>query len=508
MGPFPMTTEPDADLPENYQKALHVKRLARVEMDEPEGWSTDPELAMKPFQKKGMAWLYFAQKGILADQVGLGKTIQALGLIQLLKARGEPFRTLVVGTKAAQFQWLSETQRFTDLHAGIAYGTKSERVSQYAAWWEILVVTYPLLLRDLEYIRNQDIDCVVLDEASTFRHHNIKTAHAVKQLTRGRKRVILLDATPIQTSLLDMHSILETLRMSVFGPLPAFERRYVRREPVRFRRGNSFVQTTKIVGYRNVREFKQRISPFILRRRAVDVSAEMPDVAVENVWLDLPPIQRRHYHQSRRGIIDLFNTGERMQARASFHHLQMACDTTMAFDPTSTSTSVKLDWLIDRLSHDLRHEKVVVFIKYKVTIRDAMDRMRKAGIHALQYTGDESQEDRAFAVKAFWDEPTMQVLIGTSALERSLNLQKSAYLVAVNQLWNPQRMDQLFGRIRRLGSEHSKVVMINLLIRETIEERLHRLLSERAAIADYVFDETSELFEKLSDEQLMSLIQE
>jgi len=100
------------------------------------------------------------------------------------------------------------------------------------------------------------------------------------------------------------------------------------------------------------------------------------------------------------------------------------------------------------------------------------------------------------------------VLVGTTAIERALNLQKSAYLINVNQLWNPQRMEQLLGRIRRFGSEHARVVVVNLLCSDTVEQKMQKILSERAAVADYVFNETNELFEALTDEQLIALIQD
>ena len=80
-------------LPANYVKALEVKRLAGVNLPLLDGWTKDPDKQILPFQQKGISYLYVARKALLADPVGLGKTIQALGLIMLLRHRGEPFRT-------------------------------------------------------------------------------------------------------------------------------------------------------------------------------------------------------------------------------------------------------------------------------------------------------------------------------------------------------------------------------------------------------------------------------
>jgi len=153
---------------------------------------------------------------------------------------------------------------------------------------------------------------------------------------------------------------------------------------------------------------------------------------------------------------------------------------------------------------------VVIFAHYLVSVDHIVDALEEDGIGVRKFVGRQrmSQAEQDEAIDAFWNDDSMQVLVGTTALERSLNLQKSAYMIAFNQLWNPQRGTQLLGRIRRMGSEHAKVFLINLLTEDTIEERLFRLLSERMALPDFVFDEESDLFEKLGDAQLMMLIQE
>lgn len=514
----PQTKSPAFELPDRYLRALEIKGGERsIKMPVIDGWN--PEHPLRPFQERGVAWLYTARKGLLADPVGFGKTAQALGLIALLKSQGKPFRTIVLAPNySSQMQWFGEVRKFTDLLAVAVQGEKPVRVSQYATWWEVLITRYSLLLRDLDYMRNLEYDVVVLDEASMFRHHDIKTARFVKTLTKGIPRVVELDATPIQTSLLDMHSLLEALRMNIFGAVPAFEQRYIRREPIKIRRGNTFINATKIVGYRNMTEFKERIRPFILRRKLSEIEAEMPEVSVQDVWLTLPTVQRRYYDQARKGIIQVWETpegdeegqiqgGERSRRiRAGFHHLQYACDTSLAFSPDNL-TSVKIDWLMNEMQNDLKGEKVVIFSKYKVGIDHVMRRLQEAGIGARRFTGDEDNDQRDEALDSFWNDDRMQALVGTAALERSLNLQKSAYMIALNQMWNPTRMIQLFGRVNRMGSEHARAILINLLTEDTFEESMQRVVRERAALPDFVFDESSELFDSLSDAQLMALIQ-
>lgn len=118
------------DLPENYIKAVEIKETDKqVKLPPLDGWNA--ELPIRPFQKKGVAWLYLARRALLADPVGLGKTIQALGLISLLKTTGRPYRTIVIAPNYnSEMQWYRETRRFTSLIACPVNGEKAERVGQ------------------------------------------------------------------------------------------------------------------------------------------------------------------------------------------------------------------------------------------------------------------------------------------------------------------------------------------------------------------------------------------
>ena len=529
-------------LSERYQTALAIKEGQRkVKLPELVGWSPDPSHRLRPFQELGVAYLYVARKGILADPVGLGKTPQALGLIQLLKSVGKPYRTIVfVRSYNMQLQWQSEIHKFTDLRPMVVDGEKSDRLSQYSSWWEVLICRYSLLLRDVKVLQQLGYDQIICDEPSDagvgIHHHSTKTAKAIKLLTKDCDRVVGLDATPIQNSLLDMYSLQDAFRMGVFGALGEFEMNYVRREPIKVKRGRSFIPATKIVGYRNMADFKTRIWPYVLRRRISEVEAELPDVQTVDIWLELSAVQRRYYNEARSGLITLWEAnpvverdaegrvlrttvmhqGETMtlpqrsrRIKAGFHHLQYSCDTTLAFDRTKPE-SVKLDWLVRTLTNSLNGRKVIVFAKYLVGIAHIENRLTEAGVRYCKYVGQPgmSKEEQSESVRLFWHDDNVQVLLGTSAMERGLNLQKSAYLINFNQMWNPTRMLQLLGRIRRMGSEHSKVMVVNLLTENTIEATLQKLLRQRAAVADYVWDEDNDLFESLSDGELMNLIQE
>jgi superfamily II DNA or RNA helicase len=261
-------------------------------------------------------------------------------------------------------------------------------------------------------------------------------------------------------------------------------------------------------------EFQRIIEPFFLRRSIADVEDEMPRLLVHKEWGYLRPAQRTVYDELRKGAVTLLSNGQRKEARKSIHSMQMVVNSTACLG-TEQDVSWKLDWLMGQLHKDasglsgsMSSDKVVLFAQHKSTIRVVTQRLQGAGIGYVTMTGDISKDERERFRKRFWDDPACQVLIGTTAIECSANLHCARFLVAIDSLSNPQRVEQLVGRIRRTGSEHKTVVFVMLLTNDTFEERLHNRLEKRQATVDKVFVESSDIFDSLSDFELQQLFKD
>jgi SNF2 family DNA or RNA helicase len=156
---------------------------------------------------------------------------------------------------------------------------------------------------------------------------------------------------------------------------------------------------------------------------------------------------------------------------------------------------------------DLGEEKVVIFANLKNTVRALQDRLRTEGIGFVTVWGEEANKSkRAESQERFWQDPKCRVLIGTRAIEQSLNLQVARHLINVDMILNPARMEQLAGRIRRDGSAYQHVFVHNLLAADTQEQRYMAMIEREAALSSHVWDENSELFKALSPLDLLHLI--
>jgi SNF2 family DNA or RNA helicase len=540
------TTDLDEFLPdeETRRRALaqHIKSLHDVTLPRLAGWNYEgcrhhpdgPVVGCEyrlcggdlwRTQKQGIAWMHVVGKGILADVTGGGKTNQILGLCCLLKQRGElTHRAVIVCQTPAAEQWLQEAHRWApglNVIASLSGMTRARRIEQYVTMnWDVLIIGYHMLIKDIDMlIQLAPLELVVSDDVDPLRSSTNATATAFTRLTELSRRAIVINATPLQTRLQELHATsLPIGGFQMFGSLEAFERKYVRKDIVTDWDRETGRKVTRIAetGYKNMDDFRAKIEPIYIRRTDDEIDdANMPEVMPPTThWLDLSPLQRARYKELQRGVLRLIEeegeTVKRVTALAKVTYGAEICSGLPALgDPDGPGASVKLDWLMHQLETDWNERKVVVFVRFKGVIRALKERMEKKGMSLALIVGGEQTRNHALRqaqIDKFWNDPACKVCVGTTALERSLNLQVANTVVNYDMLLNPARMTQILGRIKRGGSKHKHVFVHNLLVRDTQEERYMGVLEKRQALIDFVWGETNDLFEQLSPIELLQLI--
>ena len=471
-------------------------------------------------QRVGVMWLYMRQKGLLADLPGCGKTGQVLGLIALLKQRQElSGRALIICQTPSVLQWLAESNRWIPkVQTAAVYSgmTKAQRISTYVQNWDSLIIGYHMVQRDWEMLEKLEIENLFVDDVDPLLNHDTLTHQRIVALSRDTKRCVVMNATSIQTSVSQIHAaLLPAGGFEVFGSRGQFERKFVRKEISREMTRSGRVYTREVVtGYRNGDLLRKQLGPLFLRRTYEDLTdIRMPTLMPpKNVWLEMHPPQRQRYTELQEGVLRLKREeGETIKhaaALAKVTYGQQICAGLPALgEADSPLGSVKLDWLAHQVTGPWKGRKVVVFIRNIGMVKAAEQRLNGLGIGTAKIWGqDHSATHREIEKQRFWKDPACQVLLGTSSIERSLNFQNANILVNFDSLMNPARMAQLAGRIRRAGSKHAHVFVFNLFCQNSQEDRYLDVLMRRQAVADYIWEEDSELYESLSPMELLSLI--
>jgi SNF2 family DNA or RNA helicase len=499
----------------------------RVVTGRPMPGCRDCAIIFRKHQRISIAWLYFKKNALLADTMGSGKTSSAGGLLAMLKQTGELAdldrggmgRAIIVPRSPALRQWQQELHRMMPtLNTQIAVGPKQERHRMYAQRWDTLLIGPQMLVNDAPALLDAhgQFSALITDDIDLLRNMENGAYKAIEAVANLSDRTVIMTGTPLQKQLPELYAQFHPIGGErIFGTINEFKSRHIRKDrEAELSPGGLIVGYKMKTTYRNMDRLKQQIRPMYMRRTAADLDdVDLPTINPTDVLLELYPRQREAYRELQRGVVTLLKDGELKQkavhVRAKLTYGAQICTGLATLgQPDEPQTSVKLDWVMDKIRRggDLGDEKVVIFAQYKNTIRALEERMRGHDIDWVTIMGGVNNTQRAENVERFWRDDNCRVLVGTQAIEQSLNLQVARHLINVDMIMNPARMSQLAGRIRRDGSAYKHVYVHNLLTVDTQEERYLPLLEREAALASYVWDESDELFKALSPEQMLRLI--
>jgi SNF2-related domain len=213
----------------------------------------DVQATLRPYQLHGVNWLVFLRQvelgALLADDMGLGKTLQALCALH--------GRTLVVAPTSVLHNWADEMRRFRPALRYAVYHGPQRQLDTSA---DVTLTTYAILRLDADELAQEAWDTVVLDEAQTIKNADSQVARAAYRL-QARFRVAL-SGTPVENRLDELWSQFHFINPGLLGGRQHFQERYAR--PIAAGQASA------------VARLRERIRPFVLRRRKHEVAAELP----------------------------------------------------------------------------------------------------------------------------------------------------------------------------------------------------------------------------------------
>ncbi|MFW6264870.1 MAG: F0F1 ATP synthase subunit gamma [Bacillota bacterium] len=332
---------------------------------------------LRDYQKQGFYWLRFLYKyhfaGILADDMGLGKTIQTLCLLKSLDIK-KP--ALVVCPRTLIYNWSEEIEKFfPEMKSLVYYGNPEERIAMLGELedYEILITSYSILSRDYQDLnKSLDFSYCILDEAQHIKNYKTKRAQSVKLINAEYK--LALTGTPIENSVEELWSIFDFLMPGYLGSYSFFRKNYL----------NPIVNDND---KEKLKELKNRVRPFILRRKKEDVLKELPDKMINIQQVEMSSLQQDTYRfvleEVRGEILDTvqekgFNRS-RIHILAALTRLRQICNhPSLVLDKAdSQASSGKIDTLMEMVEEAIEGgHKIVVFsqfVKMLKLIRDRFD---------------------------------------------------------------------------------------------------------------------------------------
>jgi SNF2 family DNA or RNA helicase len=364
---------------------------------------------------------------------------------------------------------------------------------------EMIITSYALLRRDLEYLSTLDFDYVVLDEAQHIKNPMSATAQAAKKLPAERR--LALTGTPIENRLSEIWSIFDFVSPGLLGPLDKFEQRFSR--PI------------EAGDYKAAQRLRATIHPFILRRTKLEVAKDLPEKLEMEHICELTGDQGPVYAQVAREVrAQVLGEVERVGlAKSQLQILagitkqrQAACDPRLLGLPREFThdDSGKLMALRELVQNavDGGH-KVLVFSQF-VKMLKLIERAFKEDDVVYEYL-DGSTKDRAERIERFQEDPSVSCfLISLKAGGTGLNLTAADTVVHFDPWWNPAVEQQATDRAHRIGQ--TKVVTVyRLLAAGTIEEKILALKDRKRELVASVLTEDAGGAKKLTKADLEDL---
>lgn len=473
------------------------------------------DLKQYPFQAKAVEFIIKQKKVLLADDMGLGKSVQAITvMLHLIETEGV-MKFLVVVPASLRRQWLSECRKFInrkmfpDIELIINDKSKGERHYVYKNFIAtdnpvILITSYDLIRHDSEKIKElaSHVNMIILDEAQKIKTRKTKINKVIRKLFMDTEYKLAMTATPIENGLEDLYCICEFLDSRRLRSKTYFEKKYCIVESYRLWHRN--INILKVVGYKNIKDVKEKLAGMYIRRTVDNVSLELPDIIKQNITLQLTDRQRRMYDEITGKI---YGEMTRDDILGQFVKLQEVCDSTELLD-AGIKSSVKLEELKRLVNEDLKYCKIVIISYFKTFAKIIKKELKTC--NPILITSETNMEKRELFIKDFNNNPDRRILIGTEAIQEGLNLQVASILINVDLPWNPSKYFQRIGRIRRINSEHNTVRIINLITEETMEQHILEVLYAKGELFEKMFhrDEDVKIGSLLgmSKEQLLGMM--
>lgn len=460
-----------------------------------EPWLKD-EVVFKDYQEDGIRWIAQRRSAIIADGMGLGKTIQSLAAACIDVVHNGAEKIVVVCPPTLKGNWAFEIEKFTRLPYVVLKGSPNKRFKTLIEFEKmegprVLIANYEQTVAHIPQMHGMGWDIGIFDEAHYMKGVTADkvTQRAVANIDMPCKRSFLLTGTPMLNNVGELWPLLYKCDPIEWGSQAAFLDRYASYGGY----GNN-----QIVGVMNEEDLQARIAPYFLRRLSDDV-LDLKAPTIITRYVDMTPKQDKLYRQIVNEEILPWSDGteeEIKNAMAKFTRLLQASNTTSPF--LDIEESGKLDLVTDEAGQIMSTgAKVIQFTRFVDTFNASVERLRRAGHAVFALHSGIKPEDRAAFVKSWEDHEGPAVIVCMSQIAKEgLNMTAARHMQLIDKQFVPGLNDQVIARANRIGQDTSKPVEVfQYFSTGTAEARVQQILDQKEHVVGQVVKTTAELEE-------------
>lgn len=435
-------------------------------------------------------------RAILADEVGLGKTIEAGLVLKEYMLRGLVKKALILVPASLVNQWAKELNEKFYIPA-IAH-RKNYQWDEHS----VIISSIDTAKRSphRENILDIDYDFILIDEAHKLKNHKTKNFAFVRSLKKTY--CLLLTATPVQNRLVEIFNLVSILKPGHLGDYESFLEQY-----------GTNRNKLKQDGY-----LKQLIQKVMIRNTRENTEFDNIKRNIETIWVDFNESERDAYNHLE-AMSEGFSPFSRITLLRELCSSREACYLSLNKMVKNDGTEEIIQPVTEKIAQLEQHskakevrdiinringEKIIIFTEYRATQIYLQWYLKQHGITSVPFRGGFKKGKKDWMKHLF--ENHAQVLIATEAGGEGINLQFCNNLINYDLPWNPMRLEQRIGRIHRYGQENN-VRIFNFAIRDTVEEHIMSLLYEKINLFEKIIGNLDSILAELNISDIETEIQ-
>jgi len=487
------------DIRKEYSELKLKEKNLEIEIERSKNQPLDIDLPLFEYQKAGANFMVKNEKVLNCDEMGLGKSLQAIAVKHYLNLKN----ILVICPNSLRGNWQREFYKWTG---------QNSILNEDQFFPGINIINYEKLIKFTFTVKEKikiteshfnKFDLVIVDEAHYVKENKSKRTKIVLQICKLIKRVILLSGTLMPNRPKELITPITAIgKIDQFGSAWDFLNRYCNPTFNSFGNGKTFINYD---GAANIPELKSKIDKFMIRRLKTEVLNDLPDKMINTIYLDIPDpaAYSKVENDSQKQIIEtndqykLFYTslkGMDPEAKSKAIANEMISG---ELKKLTSNVLVQIEKLKQEAArqkiiissdifqdHIINKRKVIVFCSHIKTVTDLFSMYKE---HSVFITGSVKPEDRMRAVDKFEKNENVLFLICTmQTTGTGFNLTAASEVLFMELAWTPSEHKQCEDRAWRIGQKN-KVNVNYLIAKNTIDEDIIELLNNKSEVIEGTF---------------------
>ncbi len=453
----------------------------------------------------------FRGRALLADEVGMGKTIEACMVLKEYMMRQMVKSVLILAPTPLVSQWREElkTKFNLDFLSTDDPGARTEG----ERFWEhpqiVASINIAKSVKNFHAVTAREYDLVIVDEAHHLKNRNTLNWRLVNSLKK--RFLLLLTATPVENNLLELYNLITLLKPGQLKTISEFK--------------EAFMTKGDPTDPKNREQLKGLLNQVMIRNTRAVSNIQIPPRFAETIRIAPTPHETELYQRVSDLVRDINQSDGTKNKMVLKHLLAEAGSSPAAVEKTLVELMGKSD-LTNAQTHEIQairnlcrsmgntgknamtlklfsasNEKMIIFVKYRATLDHVSEMLSWHGISHSLFHGQMSNAKKDEEIENF--KSHHPILVTTELGGEGRNLQFCRRMINYDLPWNPMRIEQRIGRIHRIGQE-KEVLIYNLCGAGTVEDYILEILDKKINMFEMVIGEIDMILGRLRGEQEFS----